>query len=128
MVLNNNLQVYIFTTLLLYRTFICTSIVDKNDSVRYNVHINVMEVSLMLNINITNFRKNIFAVLEQTIKFNEPVNISTKDGNAVILSEEDYNGLIETLHLSNLPGMKEKITEGLQTPVSECIAEDKVQW
>ena len=82
----------------------------------------------MLNINITNFRKNIFAVLEQTIKFNEPVNISTKDGNAVILSEEDYNGLIETLHLSNLPGMKEKITEGLQTPVSECIAEDKVQW
>jgi len=87
-----------------------------------------MEVSLMLNINITNFRKNIFAVLEQTIKFNEPVNISTKDGNAVILSEEDYNGLIETLHLSNLPGMKEKITEGLQTPVSECIAEDKVQW
>lgn len=128
MVLNNNLQVYIFTTLLLYRTFICTSTVDKNDSVRYNVHINVMEVSLMLNINITNFRKNIFAVLEQTIKFNEPVNISTKDGNAVILSEEDYNGLIETLHLSNLPGMKEKITEGLQTPVSECIAEDKVQW
>jgi len=87
-----------------------------------------MEVSLMLNINITNFRKNIFAVLEQTIKFNEPVNISTKDGNAVILSEEDYNGLIETLHLSNLPGMKEKITEGLQTPVSKCIAEDKVQW
>lgn len=82
----------------------------------------------MLNINITNFRKNIFAVLEQTIKFNEPVNISTKDGNAVILSEEDYNGLIETLHLSNLPGMKEKITEGLQTPVSKCIAEDKVQW
>ena len=47
----------------------------------------------MLNINITNFRKNIFSILEQTIKFNEPVNVSTKDGNAVMLSEEDYNGL-----------------------------------
>ena len=47
----------------------------------------------MLNTNITNFRKNIFALLEQTIKFNEPVNVSTKDGNAVIISEDDYNGL-----------------------------------
>ena len=51
------------------------------------------EVGEMLNTNITNFRKNIFAILEQTIKYNEPVNISTKSGNAVIISEEDYNGL-----------------------------------
>ncbi len=49
----------------------------------------------MLNTNITNFRKNIFGLLEQTIKFNEPINISTKDGNAVIISESDYNGLME---------------------------------
>ena len=47
----------------------------------------------MLNTNITNFRKNISGLLEQTIKYNEPVNVSTKDGNAVIISEEDYNGL-----------------------------------
>lgn len=62
----------------------------------------------MLNINITNFRKNIFSILEQTIKFNEPVNVSTKDGNAVMLSEEDCNGLMETLYLSTMPAMKEK--------------------
>lgn len=62
----------------------------------------------MLNTNITNFRKNIFGLLEQTIKYNEPVNISTKDGNAVIISEEDYNGLMETLYLNSIPGMKEK--------------------
>ena len=62
----------------------------------------------MLNINITNFRKNIFSILEQTIKFNEPVNVSTKDGNAVMLSEEDYNGLMETMYLSTMPAMKEK--------------------
>lgn len=82
----------------------------------------------MLNTNITNFRKNIFMLLEQTIKYNEPVNISTKDGNAVILSEEDYNGLMETLYLSSIPGMKEKIVEGLNTPLEDCIAEDKVSW
>lgn len=82
----------------------------------------------MLNTNITNFRKDIFGILEQTIKYNEPVNISTKDGNAVILSEEDYNGLIETIYLSSVPGMKEKIVEGLKTPISECIPESEAQW
>ncbi len=82
----------------------------------------------MLNTNITNFRKNIFALLEQTIKFNEPVNVSTKDGNAVIISEEDYNGLMETLYISSIPNMKEKIIEGLNTPISECVAEDEVEW
>ena len=93
--------------------------------VRYNVH---KEVSKMLNTNITNFRKNIFGLLEQTIKFNEPVNVSTKDGNAVIISEEDYNGLMETLYIYSIPNMKEKIIEGLNTPISECVAEDEVEW
>lgn len=82
----------------------------------------------MLNTNITNFRKNIFALLEQTIKFNEPVNVSTKDGNAVIISEDDYNGLMETLYISSIPNMKEKIIEGLNTPISDCVAEDEVEW
>ena len=82
----------------------------------------------MINTNITNFRKNIFSMLEQTIKYNEPVNISTKAGNAIIISEEDYNGLVETLYLSSIPGMKEKIVEGLETPLDECLPETEVQW
>ena len=69
----------------------------------------------MLNTNVTNFRKNIFGILEQAIKYNEPVNISTKEGNAVILSEEEYNDMIETLYLSSFPATKEKIIEGLNT-------------
>ena len=82
----------------------------------------------MLNTNITNFRKNLFGMLEQTIKYNEPINISTKDGNAVVLSEEDYNGLMETLYLCSIPQLKETIAEGLATPVNECIPEQEVQW
>ena len=82
----------------------------------------------MLNINITHFRKNIFDLLEQTIRFNEPINVTTKNGNAVVLSEEDYNGLMETLHLSSIPGMKEKIVDGLKTPLSECVPESEVEW
>ncbi len=82
----------------------------------------------MLNTNITNFRKDIFHLLEQTIKYNEPVNISTKDGNAVIISEEDYNGLMETVYLCSIPNMKERILEGMKTPISECIPENEVKW
>ena len=82
----------------------------------------------MINTNITNFRKNIFTILEQTIKYNEPVNISTKSGNAVIISEEDYNGLMETLYLSSIPNMKEKLIDGMNTPLDECIPENEVEW
>lgn len=82
----------------------------------------------MIHTNASNFRKNLFGILEQTIKFNEPVNISTKDGNAVILSEEDYKGLTETLFLNSIPGMAEKIKEGLATSLKDCVPEQEVQW
>ena len=82
----------------------------------------------MFNTNITNFRKNIFGILEKTILYNEPVNISTKDGNAVVISEEDYNGLMETLFLSSHPETHATIVEGLHTPIEDCVPEDEVQW
>ena len=82
----------------------------------------------MINTNVTNFRKNIFEILELTIKYNEPVNISTKSGNAVIISEEDYNGLMETLYLSSIPTMKDTIVNGLQTPIDDCLSENEVHW
>lgn len=82
----------------------------------------------MTNTNITNFRKDIYELLEQTIKFNEPINISTKHGNAVVLSEEDYNNLMETLYISSIPGLKEDVIEGLKEPLENCISEDEVEW
>ena len=82
----------------------------------------------MINTNIKNFRKDIFGLLEQTVKYNKPINVKTKEGNAVIISEEDYNGLMETLYLSSIPGMKEKIVEGLKTNIEDCIPEDQVEW
>ncbi len=82
----------------------------------------------MINTNITNFRKNIFGMLEQTIKYNEPVNITTKDGNAVIISEDDYKGLMETLYLCSIPNMRENIMKSLKSSVDECIPEEDVKW
>ena len=82
----------------------------------------------MLNTNITQFRKNVFAMLENTIKYNEPINISTKSGNAILLSEEEYNGIMATLELSANTEMKKTLIDGMNTPLSECIPEDEVVW
>lgn len=75
---------------------------------------------------ITNFRKNIYSMVENAVRFNEPINITTKDGNAVVISEEDYHGMMETLYLISIPGMKEKLIEGLNTPLSETVSEEEV--
>ena len=82
----------------------------------------------MTNINITNFRKDIYELLETTIKYNEPINVSTKNGNAIVLSEEDYNGLIETVNLLNIQGMKEKLIKGKEEKIENCISEEEVEW
>ena len=82
----------------------------------------------MTNTNITNFRKNIYSLLEQTIKFNEPINISTKNGNAVVLSEEDYNSLMETLYIMSVPGLKDEILERANSKEEEFVEEEEVDW
>ncbi len=82
----------------------------------------------MTNTNITNFRKNIYEMLETTIEYNEPINISTKKGNAVVLSEEDYNSLMETLYISSIPHLKEEIIKRKNASDDEFINEDEVEW
>ncbi len=42
--------------------------------------------------------------------------------------KEEYKDLLETLYLSSIPGMKEKIVKGLNTPLDECVPEDEVEW
>lgn len=80
----------------------------------------------MTNTNITNFRKNIYELLETTIKYNEPINVSTKLGNAIVLSEEDYNNIMETLYIYSIPGLKEEIANGLNADDKEFVSEDEV--
>ena len=75
----------------------------------------------MKSVNITNFRKNIYEIVEEILKYNEPVNISTKNGNAIIISEDDYNALLETLS-----GLKEKILDGAKEPLEDSLDENEV--
>lgn len=82
----------------------------------------------MTTLNITNLRNDIYKILEKTIKYNEVVNVTTKAGTAVIMSENDYNNLMETLYLTSIPEMEKKIREGLETPLEDCIDEGQVNW
>lgn len=82
----------------------------------------------MTNTNATAFRKDIFNILSNTIKYNEVVNISTKDGNAIVLSEEEYNGLIATLELCSDTGLRKKILDGKNEDLDDCVDIDEVIW
>lgn len=73
-------------------------------------------------------KENTANILEKIIKYNEPVNIVTSAGNAVIISESDYNDIMETLYLCSIPGMEKKIIDGLNTPDEECIPAEAVKW
>lgn len=82
----------------------------------------------MTNTNITNLRKNLFEYIDQAITYNDVININTKKGNAVIMSEEEYNGLMETLHITAVPGLTESILESAKEPLDSMANADELEW
>jgi prevent-host-death family protein len=70
-------------------------------------------------ISATEARKRLYALIDEVGDSHEPVQITGKRGNAVLLSEADWNSIQETLHLVSIPGMRESILEGLATPAEE---------
>ncbi len=78
----------------------------------------------MTHTNITALRKNLFGFVEQAVTYGEVVNVTTRSGNAVILSEQDYNSLLETLHLTSIPGMAESLKAAADEPLEDCVPYD----
>ncbi|MEY4480833.1 MAG: hypothetical protein RLZZ267_1511 [Bacillota bacterium] len=74
--------------------------------------------------NATNARKNFFQVMEEAITTHDPIYVTGKSGNIVVISEEDYNAMQETLYLTSIPGMREKIIAGMKTPVDELVEDE----
>lgn len=74
-------------------------------------------------INATTARNNFFRVMEEAIDNKEPICVTGKKGNVVIVSEDDWRSIQETLYLVSIPGMKEKLLQGMVTPISECATE-----
>jgi len=79
-------------------------------------------------LNATSARQNFFDILDNTIQYNQPVRITTKRGNAVLISEDDYTGFLETMHLLSSPKTKKEIMDGINTPLEECVDESEVDW
>ncbi|MDR3626338.1 MAG: type II toxin-antitoxin system Phd/YefM family antitoxin [Ignavibacteriaceae bacterium] len=75
----------------------------------------------MKTVNITAARKDLFNLVNLTAENNEPILITGKHNNAVIVSETDWNSIEETLYILSIPGMKEKIIRGMKTPLEECV-------
>ncbi len=79
----------------------------------------------MTNTNATNLRNNLFTYLDSAIEYNDIINVNTKKGNVVIISEAEYNGLLETLYLCSNPEMKEKLEAGLKATLEDC---EEFKW
>lgn len=83
----------------------------------------------MTNTNITNFRKNLFEYIEQAIEYNDIININTKNGNAIVMSEQDYRNLMETLYINSVPGLAEEIRTSASQPLEECsVYDENEEW
>ena len=77
-------------------------------------------------IKVTNARSNLYRLIDEVASSHEPVLISGKRANAVLISEDDWRAIQETLYLLSIPGMRESIREGLKTPVDKCS--EKPDW
>lgn len=71
-------------------------------------------------------RAKLYKLLDQTAASHEPVQITGKRGNAILISEEDWRSIQETLYLLSIPGMRESIRAGLKTPVRKLPK--KLSW
>lgn len=69
--------------------------------------------------NVSVLRKNLFSSIDNVIEYNDSITVSTKNGNAVIISEAEYNAMLETIYLVSQKGLVEKIKEGEKEDISK---------
>jgi antitoxin YefM len=85
-----------------------------------------IQVLRMTTIKATEARAKLYKLLDETAESHEPIQITGKRSNAVLISEEDWRSIQETLYLLSIPGMRESIRKGLKTPVEKCS--EKPGW
>ena len=79
------------------------------------------EVEKMTTLSATEARKSLYNLVDAVALSHDPIQIVGKRHSAVLISEEDWRAIQETLFLTSIPGMRESIKKGLNTPVDECI-------
>jgi antitoxin YefM len=71
-------------------------------------------------------RANLYRLLDEAAESHQPIRISGKRSNAVLISEEDWSAIQETLYLLSVPGMRESIKKGMETPINKL--ETELDW
>jgi antitoxin YefM len=84
-----------------------------------------MEAQMMV-IKVTEARAKLYKLIDHVSSTHKPVLIAGKRGNAVLIAEEDWSAVQETLHLLSIPGMRKSIRKGLAEPVEECT--EDIDW
>jgi len=74
----------------------------------------------MNSLNATEAREKLDRLLDETAEAHQPILITSPRANAVLVAEEDWNAIQETLYLLSMPGMRESIRNGIETPLDEC--------
>ena len=79
----------------------------------------------MTSTTVMNFSDNLPSYLDRAVLNRDVISINTTHGNAIVLSEDEYNSLMETVYLLGITGMRAKLSEGIRTPLEEC---DEFEW
>ena len=74
----------------------------------------------MKTITATKARQNLYKLLDEAASSHEPLQITGKRNNAVLVSEDDWRAIQETLYLLSIPGMRESIRKGLEAKIEDC--------
>lgn len=80
----------------------------------------------MTGITATEARSNLYRLIDETADSHQPIVIMGKRNRAVLVSEDDWTAIQETLYLLSVPGMRESIREGMDTPVDDC--DEGLDW
>ena len=80
----------------------------------------------MTTVNVTEARANLYKLIDDASVSHEPVVITGKRGNAVLLAESDWNAINETLYLLTVPGMREFVLEGMRENIEDTSTE--LEW
>ncbi len=80
----------------------------------------------MTTINVTEARKNLYSLINKAHEAHDPILITGKKSNAVLIPEDDWLAIQETMYLLSQPDLRESIIKGLQTPLEEC--EEEIKW
>ena len=80
----------------------------------------------MTGITATKARSNLYRLIDEAAETHQPIVIMGKRNKAVLVSEDDWSAIQETLYLLSVPGMRESIREGMETPLEEC--DEELVW